>query len=104
LVSRPLPADNGKQTNNMYQTIESLYVVLSFVGGIVFVCDPTVSKCSVMLCVDHPNVVKQGFILCFPAALGTIHPFVIAGSIQIQYVTNFSYGMTFFVHLLNAKI
>ena len=48
LVSRALSANNCQQANDMYQTVESLQIILLFVSGVVFVCNPAITVGTIM--------------------------------------------------------
>ena len=88
----------------MYQTIEPFQVVLFCVGSVILVRNSAVAIGSVVFCVDQANIMQQGFILKLAAALGSVCPFIVTGTIQVQNVTNLGYYISLFVHFLNTNV
>ena len=46
---------------------------------------------------------QQSLVLMLAAALGSMRPFIVTGTIQVQNVTNPSDCIPFFVHFLNTN-
>lgn len=93
LVCRTFSADDSKQADNMYQTIEPFQVVLFFMGSVVLVRNSAVAIGSVVFGVDQANIMQQSLVLKLAAALGLVCPFIVAGTIQVQNVTSRCCGL-----------
>ena len=88
----------------MYQAIEPFQVVLFFMGSVVLVRNSAVAIGSVVFGVDQANIMQQSLVLKLAAALGSVCPFIVTGTIQVQNVTSLGYCIPLFLHFLNTNV
>ena len=73
-------------------------------GSVVLVRNSAVAIGSVVFGVDQANIMQQSLVLKLAAALGSVRPFIVTGTIQAQNVTNLSYYISLLVHFLNTNV
>ena len=69
-------------------------------GCIVFICNAAISVSAVVFCIDYAYIMQQKFILFFCTAFYSFYPFIIAGTIQFENITDSRNRISGFMQLL----